>query len=97
MGTRKARRLAERTQKKLEAAKWKLAALERGFRVDHPIVVDSASQIEPHIRGMRCPACDVALQVVEHLATRTGRVVKARCPQCGRSPDLHFVLRTSLL
>jgi predicted Zn finger-like uncharacterized protein len=93
--SRTVRRQAERDARKLGDAKWKLALLEPGFRPDHPIVVESASQIEPHIRGMRCPVCDVGFQVVEHTAPPDGRLVKARCPQCGRTPTIHFVLRAA--
>ena len=93
--SRTVRRQAERDARKLADAKWKLTLLEPGFRPDKPIVVESASQIEPHVRGMQCPVCDVGFHVVEHVATAEGRVVKARCPQCGKSPSIHFVLRAA--
>ena len=91
--SRTVRRQAERDARKLADAKWKLMLLEPGFRPDKPIVVESASQIEPHVRGMQCPTCDVSFHVVEHAATAEGRVVMARCPQCGKAPSIHFVLR----
>jgi predicted Zn finger-like uncharacterized protein len=90
------RRQLERERKKLVAAKWKLASFEPGYRADRPIAVESASQIEPHVRGMRCPGCDASYQVVEHLARSGARVVRAKCAQCGRSPEIHFVLRERL-
>jgi len=93
--SRTVRRQAERDARKLADAKWKLTLLEVGFRPDKPIVVESASQIEPHVRGMQCPACDVGFHVVEHVATADGRVVKARCPQCGKTPSIHFLLRAA--
>jgi len=93
--SRSVRRQAERDARKLADAQWKLTLLEPGFRADKPIVVESASVIEPHVRGMHCPVCDVSFQVVEHIATPEGRVVKARCPQCGKSPSVHFVLRAA--
>jgi len=96
MRTRTARRQLERERQKLDEAKLKLASLEPGYRRDRPIEVSSASQIEPHVRGMVCPVCDVAYQVDEHRATAHGRVVRARCARCGRSPDIHFVLRSTL-
>lgn len=96
MRSRTVRRQLERDQKKLEEAKLKLALLEPGYRSDRPLEVESASQIEPHVRGMVCPACDVGYQVVEHRATARGRTVRARCAQCGRSPEIHFVLRSPL-
>ena len=96
MRSRTVRRQLERDQKKLDEAKLKLALLEPGYRADAPIVVESASQIEPHARGMVCPICDVGYQVVEHRATSRDRVVRARCPRCGRTPELHFVIRSTL-
>ena len=90
------RRELERERKKLEETRWKLALLEPGFRRDRPLVVESASQIEPHVRGMHCPTCDVGFRVLEHRATPEGRVVRAQCPQCGRAPEIRFVLRDSL-
>ena len=91
--SRTVRRQAERDARKLAEAKWKLMLLEPGFRQDKPLIVESASQIEPHVRGMQCPTCDVSFHVVELLATPEGRVVRARCPQCGKAPSIHFVLR----
>jgi len=93
--SRTVRRQAERDARKLADIKWKLTLLEPGFRPDKPIAVESSSQIEPHVRGIRCPVCDVGFHVVEHVATAEGRVVKARCPQCGKSPSVHFVLRAA--
>jgi hypothetical protein len=94
---RTVRRQLDRDRKKLDEAKLKLASLEPGFRADRPIVVDSASVIEPHVRGMRCPVCDVGYHVNEHVATPEGRTVLARCPQCGRTPRIYFVLRPATL
>ena len=65
---------------------------EPGFSPEKPIRVDSTSQIEPHVRGMQCPSCGVSLQVVEHLARPASRVVRTRCAQCGREPEIHFVI-----
>lgn len=93
---RTVRRELERERKKLDEAKWKLALLQPGYRRDRPIAVDSASQIEPHVRGMTCPACDVGYRVLEHRASPEGRIVRAQCPQCGRTPEIHFVLRERL-
>ena len=95
--SRTVRRQAERDARKLADAKWKLTLLEPGFRPERPLVVESASQIEPHVRGMRCPVCDVGYQVAEHVATPEGRVVQARCPQCGAKPTIHFTLRASMV
>jgi hypothetical protein len=87
---RTARRAAERSARKLEDARLKLALLGEGFSADHPIAVDSASQIEPHARSLRCPVDDTPFQVLEHDARR---VVRVQCKQCGRRFDLHFALR----
>jgi hypothetical protein len=90
------RRQLERDQKKLAEAKLKLESFEAGFSADKPIIVESSSQIEPHVRGMECVVCGVGFRVVEHVASPRGRVVHAQCPQCGRTPDLYFVLRSTL-
>ncbi len=84
------RRKAERATRKLEDARLKLALLEEGFSADRPIAVDSASQIEPHARSMRCPMCDEPFHVLEHDARR---VVRVGCKRCGRRFEVHFVLR----
>lgn len=97
MRKRTQRRKDEREEKKLVDAKWKLALLGDGYRADRPIVVESASQIEPHARSMTCPSCDVAFRVEEHVATPVDRVVRVRCPQCGRAASIHFALRASTL
>jgi hypothetical protein len=94
---RTARRQLERDRKKLDEAKLKLALLERGYRADRPLVVDSASVIEPHVRGMQCPVCDVGYHVLEHVATPEGRTVTAGCPQCGRKPRIYFQLRAATM
>ena len=47
--SRTVRRQAERDARKLADAQWKLTLLEPGFRADKPIVVESASVIEPHV------------------------------------------------
>jgi anthranilate/para-aminobenzoate synthase component II len=93
--SRTVRRQAERDARKLADAKWKLTLLEPGFRPDRPLVVESASQIEPHVRGMECPVCGVCFHVADHVATPEGRIVKARCPQCGKTPSVYFVLRAA--
>jgi hypothetical protein len=87
---RTARRAAERSARKIEDARLKLALLAEGFSADRPIAVDSASQIEPHARSMLCPVCEVAFQVLDHDARR---VVRVQCKQCGRRFELHFGLR----
>lgn len=84
------RREAERHAKKLADARVKLALLEEGYAADRPITVDSASQIEPHARSLRCPVDDTPFQVLEHDAQR---VVKVQCKQCGRRFQLYFALR----
>lgn len=90
------RRQLDREKKKLDEARWKLASFEPGYRRERPIEVDSASQIEPHVRGMSCPSCGASFRVLEHRASPAGRVVRAQCPQCGRTPEIHFVLREAL-
>lgn len=86
---RTTKREAERAKKKLDDARLKLALLGEGYAADKPIRVVSASQIEPHARGMTCPVDDTAFHVVEH---RADRVVTVECKQCGRRFRLHFAI-----
>lgn len=77
---------------KTAEAALKLAALEPGGAADRPIVVTSASVIEPHAAGQPCVACGAGVRVEEHVAAPTLglRVVKIRCPRCGVARELYF-------
>lgn len=97
---RTVRREAEREASRLARAREALAALEDGGAPERPIVVASASQIEPHAASMRCPVCGDGLRVVDHEVRHTTagslRVVTAKSPQCGRVRTIWFSVRAPL-
>jgi hypothetical protein len=98
---RSKRRKLARQLDKLVSNKTRLQALERGGSEDHPIEVQSAAEIAPHARDLRCARCDGALSIVDDRArVRAGRVARAlelRCPQCGALRTAHFVVVEPLL
>lgn len=91
MATKRARtvrREDDRARKKDLEARLALAKLEVGGSPERPIVVVSASVVEPHALGLPCIACDaVNERLVEHVvAPHAGellRLVTTRCFDCG--------------
>ena len=55
------RRERERALDKLARDREKLARLELGGSAERPIELESASQVEPHARSLRCTRCEVIL------------------------------------
>jgi hypothetical protein len=99
MGARKlspraARRAQTRALEKLANQRQKLAGLETGGAPDHPLDVESASQVEVHARSLRCVRCDGSCRVDEHLAeTIDGerlRVARLVCLACGARRSVYF-------
>jgi hypothetical protein len=94
------RRELERTVAKLADARERLARLEPGGTPDHPIDVTSSSQVEVRARAMRCPRCDVTVQLDEHTAETVAgqrlRVARTRCAQCGARRAVYFRLGSGL-
>lgn len=95
------RREGERRDAKLVRAREALFALEEGATARQPIVVESASQIEPHAASMQCPACGDHFLVEDHeVLHREGasvRVVSVLSRQCGRRRKLYFAIHPALL
>ena len=91
---RSERRAAERRSEREIADRLKLAALEVGGAPDRPIVVESASLVEPTAASMPCARCGERVRVEEHAARSIAgvslRVVTVRCPTCGHSRAVHF-------
>ncbi len=91
------RRELAREQDKLARAREQLAALQAGGNPERPVVVESASQIEPHARSMTCPVCGDHFRVLEHTVQhRPGgslRLVSVVSPQCGRRRTIYFAIR----
>jgi DNA-directed RNA polymerase subunit RPC12/RpoP len=75
----------------------RLFALEAGGSPARAIDVLSASVVESHALGVRCPLCEGAHEMLEHAAvvTESGarlREVHLRCRQCGSRRSLFFRL-----
>ncbi len=91
---RAVRRAQARAVEKLGTQREKLFRLEAGGAPDHPLVVESASQVEVHARSLRCVRCDGSYRVDEHLAqTLRGerlRVAKLVCLVCGARRSVYF-------
>lgn len=102
---RKPRPPRERTQRRADTRaaltlandRERLFQLEAGGTPERPIEVGSASVVEAHALSVRCPRCDGAHEVREHLAiTSHGarlREVRLACRQCGSRRSLYFRLR----
>ncbi|HET9933211.1 MAG TPA: hypothetical protein VFQ35_21050 [Polyangiaceae bacterium] len=91
------RRSDERAAQSLANDRERLFRLEAGGSPGRPIEVGSASVIEAYALSMRCPRCDGAHELREHLAvTLEGarlREVRLVCRQCGSRRSLFFRLR----
>lgn len=98
---RAARRAAARADAKLSRARERLAAYEPGGSAERAIVVESASQIEPHAASIGCIHCGTSYRVDDHTAETIGgaslRVVRARCPFCGSARTLYFRIQANRL
>ncbi len=88
------RREQARDAEKLAMQRQKLARLEPGGAPDHPVVVESASQVEVHARSLQCTRCDGSYRVDEHVAETVGgdrlRVAKLVCLVCGARRSVYF-------
>ncbi len=97
---RAARREGDREVRKDLADRDKLAKLAEGGAPERPIVVPSASVIEPIASSSGCTRCGGTLRVDEHAAkTMDGaplRVVTARCTQCGTPRTIYFRIVVAL-
>jgi DNA-directed RNA polymerase subunit RPC12/RpoP len=72
----------------------RLARLEAGGTPDHPVLVETASLVEPVARGLHCPVCGGSLRVDDHTAATIERVplrlAHVRCPTCGHARVVYF-------
>jgi hypothetical protein len=94
LSPRAARRAQARALEKLAGQREQLARLEMGGAPDHPVVVESASQVDVHARSLRCLRCDGSNRLDEHLAETIGgerlRVAKLVCLACGARRSVYF-------
>ncbi len=81
------RRADARAADKLARHRERLARLETGGDPARPLVVESASQVEPVARALPCLRCGDPLRLEEHAAPTIGdqplRVARLLCPRCG--------------
>jgi hypothetical protein len=100
LSPRAERRAFARSAEKISRGRERLAALEAGGSAGRPLVVESASQIEPHAASMACLRCEGPNRLREHAAeTIEGerlRVVRMTCGRCGAERTLWFRIGTVL-
>lgn len=86
-------RALARDVQKLAEMREKLADLSAGGSSKHPILVQSASQIEVQARALTCPRCEhQGLRIDEHRAESGTRVLSTRCPNCGNERDYYYAI-----
>jgi hypothetical protein len=91
------RRAAGRVEQDLIRDRERLFTLEPGGSPARAIDVPSASVVEAHALGVRCPLCEGPHEVLEHAAVTAAngarlRQVHLRCRQCGSQRSLFFRL-----
>jgi hypothetical protein len=95
-----ARRIARMTKNALRDRE-RLAQLEAGGTPDHPIVVVSASLVEPKARALPCIACGAAVRIEEHAAkTIHGaalRLAHTSCAMCEHERTIYFAISPPLV
>lgn len=91
---RTARRIEERSARKLVRDRERLAGLTTGGSPDHPIVVSSVAVIEVRAHAMPCHQCESETRVGDHTVDHaTGlRVVDVSCTRCAAKRQLWFRL-----
>jgi DNA-directed RNA polymerase subunit RPC12/RpoP len=97
LSPRAERRAGERAAEKLARDRERLAYLEPGGDSVRPIDLESASQVEPHVRSLVCLRCGTDVRLEEHAAVTEHlqrlRVARLVCPRCGARRDVWFRLR----
>lgn len=94
-------RAAQRNAQKLAGMREKLAALEPGGSESDPIVVESASVIEPRAESFPCLRCGEFLRCVSHASRSSAsgealRVAQLACRACGAPRTLYFRIEARL-
>jgi hypothetical protein len=79
----------------------RLAQLEAGGTPEHPIVVVSASLVEPKARALPCIACGAAVRLEDHAAkTIRGaalRLAHTSCAMCEHERTIYFTISPPLV
>lgn len=91
------RRARARRDPAFAAEALRVAQMSPGGRVEHPIEVGSASEIEVRATSMPCPICWGAHRLVDHVIRWRGgepiRLVTTRCKHCGLERETFFRVR----
>jgi hypothetical protein len=94
------RRAAARATDKLARSREILARLEPGGDASRPLVIESASQVEPSALSLSCLRCEGPYRLVDHaavtVAERRLRVTKLVCARCGARREVWFELNRRL-
>jgi hypothetical protein len=100
LSPRAERRAQGRDGAKLARDRERLARMDAGGAPEHPIEVDSASQVDVHALSLLCPRCEGTCRIDEHAAVTLGgtrlRVAHMRCAQCGTKRDVYFRILSAL-
>jgi hypothetical protein len=96
--TRTVARTLQRSDQKLQGLRHKLAELAPGGRDTQPIVVASASVIEPRAESYPCLRCGESTRVQNHDSHgEAERVVQLVCRACGAERRLFFRISLPML
>ena len=78
----------------------RLAEIERGGAPRHPIIVISASLVEPVASSLACAVCGAATRVVDHTAKTIDlaplRLAHVVCARCGFERTVYFSIAPPL-
>lgn len=91
------RRKMDRDRAKLEDAREQLARISPGGSPERPLVVESASVVEPRALALGCARCAGELRLEDHAAVQGQRRVRARCRSCGAVREVWLRLDERLL
>lgn len=91
------RRKMDRDREKLADAREQLARISPGGSPERPLVVESASVVEPRALALGCARCGGELRLEDHAAVQGLRRVRARCRPCGAVREVWLRLEERLL
>jgi hypothetical protein len=94
------RRAAERAAEKLAEQRVKLFFASDGGSIDRPLVLESASLVEPRALAQPCPRCGGPLRLLSHDAVAKGasllRAARTRCGLCASEWTSWFLVERRL-
>src|SRR5690349_21677666 len=94
-------RAARRSDAKLSTMREQLAKLEPGGSEGSPILVESASVVEPRAESFRCLRCEESMRCTSHTSRTSAagdasRVAELTCRACGAKRMLYFRIEQPL-